>query len=158
MRPNAFIVLISIATGFCQAQTTTPTTQPATTQPTTEQVEAISIFTAFVEASVAQDRGKLHEFILLPDDEERRRWVMQVIDTGEIPPAGTKVVSLTVEMDGPVAVGQITYELPDGSRETSSSGFLVQREGQWKVVVDFFEGGGLTQEEMEIVSEHLGQW
>ena len=113
-------------------------------------------FAAYLAASVAQDREGVRWMVLLPDDPERRQWVLDLLANGEGPPPGTTISSQDVTMDGPVAVGRAQYRLPDGSAEPSPPGFLVRRDGLWKVVVDYFEGGGLTADEMAVVGRHLG--
>ena len=83
--------------------------------------------------------------------------MLDVIGKGELPPPGVKQLSPTVQMEGPVAVAQVMYEMPDGSRERSPPGFLVRRDGRWLVVVDYFEGGGLTDAEAQVVGRHLAE-
>jgi hypothetical protein len=83
--------------------------------------------------------------------------VLGVIRDGELPPPGTKRMSPIVTMDGPVAVGRVDVQTPDGSVEPQSPAFLVRRDGRWKVVIDFFEGGGLTEDEMNVIDRYVSE-
>jgi hypothetical protein len=119
---------------------------------------------AYLDAAAAQDREKLQTLVLLPEDPERRKWVLHVIEEGELPRAGAKRLQARVSMDGPVAVCRVKSATAGGPPDDPpgdppggppSAAFLVRREGQWKVVIDYFQGGGLTAAEMAVVSRHL---
>ena len=143
------MLLMWVAAG-CRAS------HPAPTQPDAGAAAAAAAFVAYLDASVSNDREKLQGLVLLPEEPERRQWVTDLLKKGEGPPPGTQLVSPSVTMDGPVALGRVSYRLPDGSVEPSPPGFLVRRDNRWWVVVDYFEGGGLTEAEMEVVGRHLG--
>jgi hypothetical protein len=57
-------------------------------------------------------------------------------------------------MDGPVAVCENRLQMPDGSIEEDGLIFLVQRHGRWYLVVDMFQHGDLTQEELDVIDRH----
>src|SRR3954464_7503892 len=89
-------------------------------------------------------------------DPERHKWVLHVIGEGELPPPGANHPRPSVSMDGPVAVCRMNSPTADGPPDGPSSAvFLVRREGRWKVVIDYFQGGGLTPAEMAVIERHL---
>lgn len=150
-------LLVSVLLGSACLGPHPRATRPAATQAATQHndVEAAKeAMIAYLDAAIAQDRKKLQELVLLPTDEQRRQWVLGVIGQGELPPAGTKRLAPTVQMDGPVAVGRVEHQMRNGSMKPSKA-FLVRREGRWKVAVDYFEGGDLKEAEMEVISRHL---
>jgi hypothetical protein len=166
MRLAAVLLLTFVAASACQSRqsATRAATRPTATgaaatgaAATRPESDAMAVYVALLDASIAQDREKLRELVLLPADEKRRQWVLNIVDKGELPPPNAKRRAPEVKIDGPVAVCQVQYQLPDGSTEHSPPGFLVQRDGRWKAVIDYFEGGGLTQDEMEVINRHLGQ-
>jgi hypothetical protein len=125
----------------------TATTKEATTRPSTTQSvadaaasEAKAVLIAYMDASLKQDREALKSLVLLPTDPKRRKWVLGVIEKVELPPSGVKRISESVNIDGSVAVCEVMLEMPDGSRDTSPASFLVRRDAQWKVVIDYFQG------------------
>lgn len=133
------------------AGTATTKTAPGTRLATTPS----ETYAAILDASFAHDRDRLRKFVFLPTDEERAQWVLNRIATAGFPPPGAKHLSPTVKMDGPVAVCKGINRMPDGSTEQSNPLFLVQRDGRWYFVIDFFEGSGLAEEETDIINEYI---
>ena len=109
------------------------------------------VYRAYLDAVAIQDREKLRALVVLPADEQRRERVLSFTPAGEPPPPDVKRPPPTVTMDGPVAVCHVIYWMPDGSTKPAPPGFLVRRDGRWKVVVDDSEAGGLTLEELEVI-------
>jgi hypothetical protein len=66
-----FLFLMAATAG---AAAGAPATRPATTQSTTKptDADAVDVFTAFLDATAAQDRAKLQKLVLLPPDEKPR--------------------------------------------------------------------------------------
>jgi hypothetical protein len=156
------LLVASSLMGGCQSagrSATAPATTARAAAPTTANVEARATpeaaLRAYLEALEARDRERIKSMVLLPADPERRRWVLQMLDKGLFPPAGAKILEAEPKLDGPVAVIRSKVQMPDGSVEEGGPMFFVQREGQWYFVVDMFEGGDLTEKEMEVIEKYL---
>lgn len=110
--------------------------------------------TAYIKAAAAGDERTTQTLVFLPDDANRRRGVLQNIHQVAAAGAAGELLPVAADIYGTVAVGRFQFRKPDGTVEAGVCP-LARRGGGWLIVLDPFQGGGLTGDELSALEAHM---